>query len=266
MSPYHTISAAHMTRALVQCGVAAGDVVFLHVDDPVAGQLPSLPAAERFNLLIEAVLGVIGPKGTLVMPTYTYSFARAEVFDRTLSSSVLGAVSEHFRRRPGVRRSSNPMYSVAACGRHAEAFADADAEDCFGPDTSFGVLHRLGGKVVCAGRGFSRLAFSQYIEQSTGVDYRSFRRFQGVTTARDGTLWPARVRCYTRDPKRSAEGDCSRLYAAVRDMGLLRTAHLCGSKVRAIDADDLYRAGIAMLLRDAAQPQSGFQAKGTVAA
>lgn len=247
MSPLPTLSATHVARALVGCGVTAGDVVFLHIDDTVAGLLPPMPAAERFELLISAALDVIGPKGTLVMPTYTYSFARGEVFDRALSSSTLGAVSEYFRRRPGVRRSAHPMYSVAACGRYAAAFADADVKDCFGPDSAFGVLHWLDGKVVCAGRGLHRLAFSQYIEQSNGVDYRSFRRFRGVVAAPDGTLRPSKVRCYVRDPKRTGEGDCSRLFAWVRDMGLLRTAPLGSAGLRAIDADDLYSAGLAML-------------------
>lgn len=247
MSPLPTLSATHVARALVGCGVTTGDVVFLHIDDTMAGLLPPMPAAERFELLIGAALDVIGSKGTLVMPTYTYSFARGEVFDRALSSSTLGAVSEYFRRRPGVRRSAHPMFSVAACGRYAAAFAEADVKDCFGPDSAFGVLHWLDGKVVCAGRGLHRLAFSQYIEQSNGVDYRSFRRFRGVVAAADGTLRPSKVRCYVRDPKRTSEGDCSRLFAWVRDMGLLRSAPLGSAGVRAIDAEDLFNAGLAML-------------------
>lgn len=247
MTPFPSICAEDVTGALVQCGIAPGDVAFVHVDDAVAGQLPPMPAAERFDLLIDAVLDVIGSRGTLVMPTFTYSFARGEVFDSMRSPSALGAVSEHFRRRPTVKRSAHPLFSVATCGRHAETFSHPDVDDCFGPESAFGTLHRLDGKIVAIGGELDRLTFIQYIEQSATVDYRGFRSFQGVVAAYDGTLRPAQVRCYVRDPKQPGrEGDCTRLVTQVERQGLLRTATLGRLEMRAVNAADLFTAGMTM--------------------
>ena len=70
---------------------------------------------------------ILGEDGTLVVPTFNYSFTQGDVFDIRHSPSSVCVISEYFRNRTGVVRSSDPIFSVAAKGRHANRFADSNS-------------------------------------------------------------------------------------------------------------------------------------------
>ena len=58
---------------------------------------------------------------TLVMPTHTYCYPTSgesigPLFNPVESRSRVGAITEHFRKLAGVRRSIHPTHSVAAAG------------------------------------------------------------------------------------------------------------------------------------------------------
>lgn len=234
-------------EALTRAGVGAGNTLCLHVDALVTAQFPPMPVAARYDLLIDAVLDHLGRNGTLVMPTFTYSFGRGELFSVARSPSTVGAITERFRCRDGVLRSANPMFSFAACGRNAQAYAGSDTEDCFGAETAFGVMHRSDAALACLGCSFDRTTFVHYIEQSFGVDYRSFKMFEGISEDRDGNRHPARVRGYVRDLSRRSEADLSRLRSRLLDRGLLRTAAIGRVGMTVVRAKEMFAAGVALL-------------------
>jgi len=75
-----------------------------------------------FHALLAALQGLIGERGTLVVPTCTATEGLPkEPFDPALSPSEAGAFSEFFRKQPGVVRSHNATHSVAALGPLAES-------------------------------------------------------------------------------------------------------------------------------------------------
>lgn len=234
-------------EALAGAGVSAGDTLCLHVDAMVTAQFPPMPVADRYDLLIDAVLDHLGRDGTLVMPTFTYSFGRGEVFSVARSPSTVGAITEHFRCRKGVLRSANPMFSFAACGGGARTYADSDAGDCFGADTAFGLLHRSNAALACLGCSFDRTTFAHYIEQSAGVNYRSFKMFEGIVEDPEGNRHPARVRGYVRDLSRRSEACLSRLRTRLLDRGLLRMAAVGRVGMSVVPAEDMFAAGVELL-------------------
>lgn len=64
--------------------------------------------------LIDAVLSLIGPKGTLAMPAMP--LIRKKTFDVRKTITKAGMLAETFRRYPGVQRSANVKHSVCALG------------------------------------------------------------------------------------------------------------------------------------------------------
>ena len=44
----------------------------------------------------------VGPTGTIIVPTFTYSYRRNEVFDVSRSVSINGVFSEYIRKLDGV--------------------------------------------------------------------------------------------------------------------------------------------------------------------
>jgi aminoglycoside 3-N-acetyltransferase len=71
------------------------------------------------------------------MPTHTYCYpseknARAPLFDRQETRSVVGSLTEYFRSVDGVQRSLHPTHSIAVKGPMAPALI-ADHEKCETP-------------------------------------------------------------------------------------------------------------------------------------
>ena len=100
----------HYTReeligAIRQACISAGDIVSLQVSLGRVG----LPAGVARNIedvsefVIDAFLDVLGPRGTLIVPTYTYSIGRNEVYEVEKTPSTIGEFSEVFRRRTSIR-------------------------------------------------------------------------------------------------------------------------------------------------------------------
>ncbi|MBI5698831.1 AAC(3) family N-acetyltransferase [Candidatus Saganbacteria bacterium] len=116
--------------------------------------------------VIDALLEVLGPEGTLVMPTFGWSPNETDTFDCRKSPSRLGAISETFRRRPGVLRSCHPTHSVAAFGPQAEFLVSEHMRsntpfDHFSP---YQKLLKLNGDILCLGVSIRFITFYHVYE------------------------------------------------------------------------------------------------------
>ncbi|MFG2341941.1 aminoglycoside N(3)-acetyltransferase [Streptomyces yangpuensis] len=134
----------------------------------------------RAEQLRDALRGVLGPRGTLVVPTFTPQNSRtssahleriagmdeAEVrafvdrmpaFDpASTPSQGMGSLAEAVRTAPGAARSSHPQTSFAALGADAERLcAGHRLESHLGEETPLGKLCWEGGQVLMINVGFS---------------------------------------------------------------------------------------------------------------
>jgi aminoglycoside 3-N-acetyltransferase len=243
------ICGSDIVGAFRACGVGRGDVLMLHADAMVLAQLPPMAADERVDVLFEALASVLGPEGTLVLPTFTYSFTKGERFEVETTPSAVGLLTEAFRSRPGVRRSRDPIFSVAAQGRLADDFAEAASDDCFGPQSAFALLAAQNAWLACLGCSLDRVTFTHYVEQTAGVDYRTFKTFSGVCVE-GGVETSAHVRYFVRDLDRDTAIDLSRLKAALIGNGALATAAVGRVGLGAVRCGDFEAAAIALLAQN----------------
>jgi aminoglycoside 3-N-acetyltransferase len=241
----------HVIAALGACGIGAGDLLMLHSDALVAAQFRGVPEPQRIDLVLDAVLSAIGPQGTLIVPTFTYSFTKNEIFDLDYSPSTVGQITERFRHRPGVLRSRHPLFSIAAQGPLGQAFATSATSDCFGPGTAFDLLYRHGGKIACLGCGFDRITFVHYVEQRASVDYRYNKRFDGLVR-RDGIEVAGSVQYLVRDLARDTPCDLGRLKRRLQETGKLRSAAVGRVGLLAVTAHDFFETATALLAEDPA--------------
>jgi aminoglycoside 3-N-acetyltransferase len=243
------ITCVDLAEAFKVCGVGRGDVLMLHADAIALAQLPPMSAEARFDVLFDALDDVLGPDGTLVMPTFTYSFTKGEPFEAATTPSTVGLLTEAFRTCPGVRRSGDPIFSVAARGRLADRFAQAASDDCFGPNSTFAVLAEEDAWLACLGCSLDRLTFTHYVEQAAGVDYRSFKTFTGFCVV-DGVETPASVRYFVRDLDRDTVIDLSRLKADLIGNGKLATEAVGRVGLSAVRCSAFEAAARALLARN----------------
>lgn len=269
----NTITPSAVTDALLSVGVTPGSVVLAHADAIVAAQFP--PVADfhsnsqtnsnshsnsnsnsndwRLDLLIEAVEAVIGKRGTLVMPAFSYSFTKGEVFDVRKTPSAAGMVSERFRIRPSVRRTADPIFSFAGKGPAMQELCAVPVNgcECFGANSAFSVLHRLNAHIIELGCSMTRGGtFVHYVETAHGVDYRYRKQFSGTTISESGGTAECSVIYNVRDLTRRSDADLRRLQKRLSDEGKLRTADVGRSRIMAVTANDVFETAWKMLDED----------------
>lgn len=105
-----------LVKTFRDIGVKRGSVLAVHSSLSQFGYIRGGP-----RTVVEALLEVLGPKGTLCMPTHSASVLGAAPYDPAKSPSKVGALTEFFRKMPGVIRSRHPTHSVAAFGPAAKA-------------------------------------------------------------------------------------------------------------------------------------------------
>lgn len=186
-------------KSLAVAGVRSGDTLMIHGDAIVAAQLTSITDKERLKALYYEILNYLGDSGTLVVPTFTYSFAKSKSYNVQESPSLIGKFSEEFRLQFPEYRSRQPIFSVTAVGKYQKEFQEVSLDDCFGKKSCFDLLYELNAKLMNLGCDLG-LTFTHYVEQCVGVKYRYFKDFGGKLI--DGsTVIDATTRYYVGDLK-----------------------------------------------------------------
>ena len=140
-------------RALAEVGVQPGQVVYLQADLSTVGRVVGAATREAFcAAYLDALFDLLGPDGTVAMPTYTTQVARfdqAFVWEET--PTVLGLLPEYLRTRPGAVRSIHPLHSVTALGAAAERLCSGNSTASFGWHSPFHRLYDSGAKILTIG-------------------------------------------------------------------------------------------------------------------
>ena len=161
-----------MTRELLvvglaQVGVRRGDVLLVHSSLSSLGHVEGGP-----DTVIDALLEVVGPEGTILMPAYPVvgdwmTYINSDVvFDPRTSPSAMGVITDVFWRRPGVLRSLHPTHPVAAYGPHAEYLVrdhEKSQSPC-GPASPFRKLVELDGHILHLGSPFCNTTSFHVVE------------------------------------------------------------------------------------------------------
>ncbi len=172
-------NAADLDAALARLPLRLGDVLFLHSNLGFFGRPEGISDSETVcRLFFDALMRRLGGKGTLVVPTFTYSFPRGEVFDPAESASAMGSFAEWLRQHPDAQRSCDPCYSVAAVGELAEKLTFAAPENSFSPEGFFGRFLDVDGMVLNLNFDAGS-TFLHYLERQFGVSYRFDKTFAG---------------------------------------------------------------------------------------
>lgn len=153
--------------AFATAGLAANDTALVHSSLRRLG-----PVDGGAETVTEALLSVLGPDGTLAVPTHTWGTVHSgqPVFHEILTPSTVGALTNVFLRRPTAVRSLHPTHSVAAVGARAEDFVAGHEQDdtpC-SPHSPYGRLIDWKGKVFIIGKGLECCTFFHCVEEIAG--------------------------------------------------------------------------------------------------
>jgi len=168
-----SFDAQQLLACLRSLGVRPGDSVMLH--SAFGAQFGFRGSVEE---LTNVFLDAVGPEGNLLMVSLPYrssSFdylSSGRQFDVRKTPSMMGLVSEFFRRRPGVLRSLHPTHPILAYGPKAEWFVAEHPNSPFpcGPGTPFDRLVGVDGKALFYNVPFATFTFFHYLEHLVSPD------------------------------------------------------------------------------------------------
>lgn len=137
---YH---ADDIVDVMIGMGMRQGSVVCIH-----AAMKEFYNYKGSAKELIERILKVITPEGTLMMPAFpdqTHVHEQDYVFDPQNDKTKAGALAEAFRQYPGVIRSINVQHSVCAWGKYAKWLTQdhQSCRNCWDEDSPWYRMTRL---------------------------------------------------------------------------------------------------------------------------
>ncbi|MCC6548313.1 AAC(3) family N-acetyltransferase [Candidatus Sumerlaeota bacterium] len=158
-----------LARDLSAAGVNAGDVLIVHSSLKKVGWI-----AGGAQEMIRALQETIGPEGTLLMPTFTFSLSGwlLPPFDPWNTASRVGLLTDTFWRCTDVRRTAHPTHSVAAWGRLAAKFTSGPISyEPLGIDSPIDRACRAGAKILLIGVEQNRNSTIHVAEARAGMPY-----------------------------------------------------------------------------------------------
>ncbi len=241
---------------LRRLGLKSGDSVLVHSSLSAIGRVEG--GAET---VIEALLEVLAPSGTLLMPSFNW----LQPYDPELPSRM-GAITEAFRRWPGVVRGVHPTHPVNAIGPRAEAFLrdHVKSPTACGPDTPFGRLIITGGKILMLGVDHDRNTTMHSIEQEVEAPYLTDREASYLDSDRQ-------VRTVFLRHNAGPHRDFIGLEAKLRAAGAQVTGKVGAAVARLVDAKAMrevmlagFREDPALVLCDNAECEDCVRQRGAI--
>jgi len=237
----HDYSKADIVAALRKAGIKKGDSIFVHSNIGFFGRLQGAGTpSEYYGIFKEAIFEVIGNGGTLVVPTFTYSFFNKQPYDPEKTPSKMGIFCEAVRLDPQSLRSDDPNFSVAAIGAKADLLTRNAPEHSFGSDSFWERFLAVGGK-ICNFNFDAASTMVHYVEKKLGVSYRYDKAFSG-TIIKGGKAVEKIARHFVYDlAKPGNEAAFSKFDALAKKSGAAKAVNLGRGSIVVISAADTER-------------------------
>ena len=158
----------NLVEDLKSIGIGSGDSIMVHSSLSSIGNVDG--GAET---VVESLVDAVTAQGTLMMPCYNSAEAvqadieAGQYVDLRELRSSMGKITEIFRRRPGVVRSSHPFSSVCAWGKNAELVTSGHSKNPYICHAESPMGHIVDANVRIVGIGITiavGMAVSHYLE------------------------------------------------------------------------------------------------------
>jgi len=218
------------------------DVLYVHTGMQFG--LPNLKLGR--TTLLESLADVLYKLNvpTIIMPTYTFSFCNAEVFDREKTASSMGALNEYLRTRHNWVRSCDPLMSNILHGKEHGLIANI-GKNSVGKDSTFDLLAKSGLTVkflFLGPRVHDCFTYMHYLEDVKKVPYRYDFEFSGTIIDGD-RIYEDKYTLFIRDNGVVAGGGAKIYENILIERGLAKSELVGGGAITVLDlesAQDTY--------------------------
>jgi aminoglycoside 3-N-acetyltransferase len=229
-----------IVKALKQVGLVKGDNIFIHSNIGFFGKLEGCTDKDSYcKVFKESILDVIGSEGTLIVPTFSYSFCNQQIFDKSKTESKMGIFAEYIRNDPNSLRSDDANFSVAAIGKNAKKFTENMPMHTFGEDSFWERFLKSDGK-ICNFNLDSASTFIHYVERLLKVPYRFDKPFSGISIIDRKEIQKTYYH-FARDlTKPENEPDFTKFDKKAKESKLVKSSNLGKGQIVCITAKDIF--------------------------
>jgi aminoglycoside N3'-acetyltransferase len=246
------ITREEITRAMRDAGLDRGQTVYIQADLRMPGMLREARTKDAFcAAYLDCIRDILGPEGTVVVPTYTTQVARFDIdFVWETTPSLMGIFSEHVRTHPESLRSLHPLNSVAALGAHSRLICADNGTNDYGFDSPFHRMLQSRAKILTIGleSGYA-VGIAHHLEAACCLPYvynKLLKWAPVVKGIRDRRLYTATVRHLELEVRY----DLTRWVRHMRALGQVQSAPLGQAFVHMADYEQTFLEGAAMLRDD----------------
>jgi aminoglycoside 3-N-acetyltransferase len=234
---------------LQQCGIEEGDSVLVHTSFSKIGFVVGGP-----KTIVDALLKVIGPSGNLLMPSspnggYQLDYIQSlKEFDVQNDLSRMGAVTEYFRKLPGVIRSESPTEPVCCYGPKASWFTSGHLGELtpYTKNSPFARLAEVKGKILYIGVTLDNAGTSLHVLEDAVSDFKFpvyySEIFHVSIKQTNGNLVPVSVKVH--NPEQSAKRKCDELLPLFESTGVMKRTTIGQAKTLVFDASKMWEVMI----------------------
>ena len=239
-----------LRRHLIRIGISESDTLLVHANFNPDNGFRGDPM-DIVNVLVDRV----GKNGNLMMVSipfrgsaYDYLMAK-KPFRLNKTMSMMGLLTESFRRKEGVQRSFHPTHPVLVFGKDSRWLVEGH-ENCLypcGAGTPFEKFRNLNGKIMFFDVGFGAITFFHYVEDlyKDKIPVPVYHDEIITALAYDKENQPREIRTYAfnKNLRRSAD----KLEQEMRRHGLIRKSRIGNSRILLVGAEDVVRCQGSMI-------------------
>ena len=242
-----------------KAGIAEGDLVMVHSSLSSFGRIEG-----GSETVIDAILETVGPKGTILFPTFNTSFTYFEgainksqkyrPFDKNDPSQVtVGKIPQAFLKRKGVLRSAHPSHSVAGIGPLAEKCLSGhkETDSPTGQSSPFAKLLEFKGKILYFGSGLAPTTYLHFLEDEMNLPYlaNTVCRIKDPDGKVRSVMVPKHLPGH-RDFY-SSNWENAKFFKKAKSQGLnIKETSLGIGKLHVVEVKDLHETGVRIIKED----------------
>jgi len=250
MNDKRDYSKEEFKKALKDAGIKKGDIVFTHVAYAFLGKPIHCENNEQIcQLILDSFLEILGNEGTLLVPTYTYSFCENRDFNITNSPSTIGPFTEYFRKQKNVFRSADPIFSVAGIGSKSNELLSNLPYTCFGKNSIYDRLRDSKGKICMIGLELQWATFRHHIEEMANIPSRYIKKFSGRIIQNEKVTFQE-WEYYVRHLNENCYPDGKKLEKLIREENICKISQIGRGEILVIDSEKYFKFGFEQLKKD----------------
>lgn len=156
------------------------------------------------NSLYTCARNIIGDEGNIIVPTFTYSYRINKVFNvkKSKSYTMIGAFSEHIRKKKNSFRNTDPLFSFSCIGPDKKKLIERKSLNCFGKNSVYEKLQKKNILIINLGITYSTgvTAFI-HLEKLANISYRKDKIFRGISINHQGKKIVDKAKHFIKDEK-----------------------------------------------------------------